>query len=69
MVDGDVVIQTTERQLLAKIRTAGLGRSNTSLHHLWQLYLTFKHLTKLGHSVRLVGHYSQARLVIEGGHH
>ena len=52
--------QTTEHQLLAEIRTAGLGSSNTSLRHLWQLYLTFKRLTKRGHRVRLV---------IEGGHH
>ena len=63
------MIQTTEHQFLAEIRTAGLGRSNSSLRHLWQLYLTFKPLTKRGHRVRLVGHYSQARLVIEGGQH
>ena len=63
------MIQTTEHEFLAEINTAGLGRRNASLHHLWQLYLTFKRLTKRGYRVRLVGHYRRARLVIEGGQH
>ncbi len=61
------MIQTTEHEFFAEIKAAGLGHGTATLNHLWQLYLTFKRLTKRGYRVRLVGHYSQARLVIEGG--
>lgn len=56
-----------EREFFAEINAAGLSRENATLSHIWRLYLTFSRLRKSGYQVRLVGHFHQARLVIEGG--
>ncbi len=60
-------IQTTEDQFFAEIQAAGRNGGSPALSYLWRLYLTFNRLRKRGYQVRLVGHYRQARLVIEGG--
>lgn len=60
-------LQTTDHAFFAEIKAAGLSGGNPTLSHLWRLYLTFNRLRKRGYQVRLVGHFRQARLVIEGG--
>jgi hypothetical protein len=60
-------LQTTDQQFFAEIQAAGRNGGSPALSHLWRLYLTFSKLRKRGYQVRLVGHYRQARLVIDGG--
>ncbi len=65
----DAPVKTTEDQFFAEIQAAGREGESPALSYLWRLYLTFNKLRKREYQVRLVGHYHEARLVIDGGLH